>query len=388
MDVIILAGGLGTRLRSVVSDLPKCMAPVCNKPFLYYILLYLSRYQAIRKIILSVGYKHEVIVDRIGQLREFEFEYVFSVEETPLGTGGAIKKALNHVTSDNVLILNGDTLFDVDLTLFERQHSQHNARLSVALKPMRDFVRYGNVEINRHSLITAFKEKSYCSAGQINGGVYLLSDRGLMGGFPEKFSFETAVLQQQVKQGNIYGFIYNDYFIDMGIPEDYAKAQNEFFAMNVSDIDIDGYETLFLDRDGVINRLRPNDYVKTWDEFEFLPGIPNALAEWSRHFKHVIIVTNQRGVGRGLMTENDLTAIHARMIGEIEKHGGRIDKIYYCTGISEDDINRKPNTGMALQAKRDFPDIDFSKSLMIGDSESDRLFAEKMGIKMIHNELQ
>jgi D-glycero-alpha-D-manno-heptose 1-phosphate guanylyltransferase len=323
-------------------------------------------------------------VDQIGQLREFEFEYVFSVEETPLGTGGAIKKALNYVTSDNVLILNGDTLFDIDLTLFKRQHSQHNARLSVALKPVRNFDRYGNVEINGQSLITAFKEKSYCPAGQINGGVYLLSDKGLMNGFPEKFSFETEVLQQQVNHGNIYGFIHNGYFIDIGIPEDYAKAQDEFFAMNFSDIDIDGYKTLFLDRDGIINRLRPNDYVKTWDEFEFLPGILNALAEWSRHFKHIIIITNQRGVGKGLMTENDLIDIHTGMIGEIEKHSGRIDKIYYCTGISEDDINRKPNTGMAWQAKRDFPDIDFSKSLMIGDSESDRQFAEKMGIKIIH----
>jgi histidinol-phosphate phosphatase family protein len=154
--------------------------------------------------------------------------------------------------------------------------------------------------------------------------------------------------------------------------------------MNLSDINIGGYETLFLDRDGVINRLRPNDYVKSWDEFEFMPGILNALAKWNRHFKHIIIVTNQRGVGRGLMTENDLVNIHSRMIGEIEEHNGRIDKIYYCTSISADDINRKPNIGMAWQAKRDFPDIDFSKSLMIGDSESDRQFAEKTGIKMIH----
>jgi D-glycero-alpha-D-manno-heptose 1-phosphate guanylyltransferase len=227
MDVIILAGGLGTRLRSVIGDLPKCMAPVCNKPFLDYILLYLSRYQTIRKIILSVGYKHEVIVNRTGQLREFEFEYVFSIEETPLGTGGAIKKALNHVSSENVLILNGDTIFNIDLNLFVKQHSQHNARLSVALKAMRNFDRYGNVEINDHSLITAFKEKSYCSEGQINGGIYLLSDKELMSAFPKKFSLETDVLQKQANQGNIYGFIYEGYFIDIGVPEDYAKAQDE-----------------------------------------------------------------------------------------------------------------------------------------------------------------
>jgi histidinol-phosphate phosphatase family protein len=147
------------------------------------------------------------------------------------------------------------------------------------------------------------------------------------------------------------------------------------------DIDITGFDTLFLDRDGVINSLRPNDYVKTWEEFEFLPGVFDAFAKWNKTLKHIIVVTNQRGVDRGLMTEEDLNEIHRRMIAEIEKHGGRIDKVYYCTAVNAHDPNRKPNIGMALQAKYDFPDIDFSKSLMLGDSDSDMKFAEKVGIK-------
>jgi D-glycero-alpha-D-manno-heptose 1-phosphate guanylyltransferase len=228
MDVIILAGGLGTRLRSAVGDLPKCMAPVCNRPFLYYILLYLSGYKTIRRIILSLGYRHEIIVNRIERLQEFEFEYVFSIEDTPLGTGGAIKKALECTTSDTTLILNGDTMFKIDLDHFARRHSQYGARLSVALKPMKNFDRYGNVETNEQSLITTFEEKKHCVEGHINGGIYLLSGKEWMKGRPEKFSFETEVLQQQVKHGNIYGFIYDDYFIDIGIPEDYARAQDEF----------------------------------------------------------------------------------------------------------------------------------------------------------------
>jgi D-glycero-alpha-D-manno-heptose 1-phosphate guanylyltransferase len=384
MDTIILAGGLGTRLRSVVSDLPKCMALVNEKPFLYYQLRYLSRFPAIKKIILSLGYKHEIIINWLNQLHEFEFEYVYSVEDTPLGTGGAIKKALNYTGDNDVLILNGDTLFDIDLNLFTKQHSEHNARLSIALKPMENFDRYGNVEINKQSIITAFKEKTYCSAGQINGGIYLLSEKNMMNGFPEKFSFEMEVLQQQINQRNIYGFIHNDYFIDIGIPEDYAKANRELNTVNFSDIDITGYETLFLDRDGTINRLRPNDYVKSWNEFEFLPGIRKFLAMCNKHFKHIIIVTNQRGVGKGLMTEKELIDIHSRMLNEIQSSGGRIDKIYYCTAASDGDINRKPDIGMALQAKRDYPDIDFSKSLMIGDSETDKMFAENLRMKMIY----
>ncbi|MDR1652570.1 MAG: HAD family hydrolase [Prevotellaceae bacterium] len=153
--------------------------------------------------------------------------------------------------------------------------------------------------------------------------------------------------------------------------------------MCLTEIDIAGYETLFLDRDGVINRLRHNDYVKSWAEFEFLPNIFEALAKWNSHFKHIIVVTNQRGAGKGLMTENDLNEIHGRMVREIEKRGGRIDKIYYCTAVNEDDRNRKPNTGMALQAKHDFPDIDFAKALMIGDSNSDMEFAKNAGMKGI-----
>ena len=155
--------------------------------------------------------------------------------------------------------------------------------------------------------------------------------------------------------------------------------------MNLLDIDVSKYDTLFLDRDGVINKLRQNDYVKCWDEFEFLPGVFEALAKWKDHFKHIIIVTNQRGIGKGLMTDEDLNSIHQQMINEIERHSGRIDKIYYCSSLTEEDFNRKPSIGMFQQAVNDFGDIIPETSLMIGDSESDMEFAENcgmMGIKI------
>jgi len=141
--------------------------------------------------------------------------------------------------------------------------------------------------------------------------------------------------------------------------------------------------TLFLDRDGVINRQLPNDYVKCWEEFEFMPGILEAMAKWNQNFKHIIMITNQRGIGKGLMTETELIEIHKNMIEKIESYGGRIDKIYYCTAVNENDPNRKPNIGMALQAKRDFPDIDFNKAIMIGDSESDMEFAKNINCKFL-----
>lgn len=147
--------------------------------------------------------------------------------------------------------------------------------------------------------------------------------------------------------------------------------------------DLSDYDTLFLDRDGIINKHRQNDYVKTWDEFEFLPGVLEAFALLSKRFKRIIVVTNQRGVGKGLMSEATLLDIHERMVVEIKKNGGRIDKIYYCTDVNNDSPNRKPNIGMALQAKIDFPDLDFKRSLMVGDSESDMEFGKRTGMNSL-----
>jgi len=228
MDVIILAGGLGTRLRSVVSEVPKCMAPVCGKPFLAYLFDYLSHYHEIENVILSVGYLKEVIEDWVNQ-QKFLFTILYSTEIEPLGTGGAIKQALEICKSDDVLILNGDTFFNVDLNKFYAAHKSAPAQLSIALKPMLHFERYGNVTIDSQHIITAFEEKKFCEKGHINGGVYLLSAKNtFMNDLSAKFSFETDVLQTQVKSQQIYGFEQDTYFIDIGIPEDYEKANIEF----------------------------------------------------------------------------------------------------------------------------------------------------------------
>lgn len=229
MDVIILAGGLGTRLQCIVSDIPKCMAPIANKPFLYYLLKYLTKFK-IERIILSVGYQREKIfkwVDR--EDHKFPFELCYAIENEPLGTGGGIKNALSITNSNDVCIINGDTFFEVDLNIFKKQHEQNLSLLSLALKPLKNFDRYGNVEVNDKHIINNYNEKSFCKKGQINGGIYILKkDANLFSNYSEKFSFETDFLQKRVSEIQMYGFIYNDYFIDIGEPEDYSKAQNDF----------------------------------------------------------------------------------------------------------------------------------------------------------------
>ena len=230
MEVVILAGGLGTRLRSVVSEVPKCMAPVAGKPFLWYLLKYLTQFN-ISRVVLSVGYLREVIFKWIDENKnEFPFEFEYAIEEEPLGTGGGIKLALSKTNEDSAFILNGDTFFDVDLNELIKQHTQSSKDITIALKPMRNFDRYGSVDFNANSeTIEAFNEKKHCEQGLINGGIYLVSTKSnIFDGLPAKFSFETAVLEKQCQLGNVGGIIQDKYFIDIGIPEDYHKADSEF----------------------------------------------------------------------------------------------------------------------------------------------------------------
>lgn len=143
---------------------------------------------------------------------------------------------------------------------------------------------------------------------------------------------------------------------------------------------IDGEWTLFLDRDGVINYEKEADYIYNRNEFRFYPGVPEALASLALRFGKIVIVTNQKGVGKGLMTEEALNDIHTYLQETIQAAGGRIDRIYYCTDLDDNSPNRKPNPGMAFKAKSDMPEIDLKKSIMVGNRMSDMLFGRNAGI--------
>lgn len=222
MEAIVLAGGLGTRLRSVITDLPKPMAPIGDKPFLEYILKYLQK-NGVKRVILSVGYKWETIQEYFGT--NFNgIELIYSVEDEQLGTGGAIKKAMVHVLSEVVYIINGDTFFDINL---KSLNLKDNSKLMLSLKHMVKFDRYGCVESDEHSSVTAFTEKGYREVGDINGGIYLAS-RDIFDSFSLEniFSFE-EFMKNNFKELKISSNVFENYFIDIGIPEDYEKAQNE-----------------------------------------------------------------------------------------------------------------------------------------------------------------
>lgn len=227
MEVIILAGGLGTRLRSVVSEVPKCMAPVAGRPFLWYLLQYLKCYD-VTKVILSVGYLRDVVQNWIAEIKDdFPFTFEYAVEEEPLGTGGGIKLALGHAVEDRVVVLNGDTFFNVDLEgLFRRKSVRP---ITLALRPMRNFERYGNVKLDNNGVVESFEEKKHCAEGLINGGVYLIDRRfDIMPPDKDRFSFENDVLASLCENHCLDGIVDDGYFIDIGVPEDYARANEEF----------------------------------------------------------------------------------------------------------------------------------------------------------------
>lgn len=225
MEAVILAGGLGTRLRSVLHDLPKPMAPIGDKPFLTYILAYLHR-QRVTRAIVSAGYMHEKIEEYFGNsFQTLALDY--SVESEPLGTGGAIKKAFKQVMDNDVLIINGDTFFDVNIFALYEKHIVTNADLTLALKPMSNFDRYGCV-VTSADKVLAFKEKKHKQRGLINGGIYIAkSDLFNRFVLSQKFSFELDFMQQYINELSITSYISDTYFIDIGIPEDYQRAKSE-----------------------------------------------------------------------------------------------------------------------------------------------------------------
>lgn len=227
-EAIVLAGGFGTRLRSVVSDVPKPLAPVAGRPFLGYLLDELYR-QDYRHVVLATGYLHEKVEACFGRhYRGIAIDYARELE--PLGTGGAMVNGLQHCTEESVTVLNGDTFFGIDHGELIDFADRRQTPLAIVLRQVPDSGRYGAVEVDADGRITAFREKDPTAGeGFINGGIYRLQ-RSLFDGWAvgQSFSFEKELMQQRYREERYYAYASGAYFIDIGIPEDYARAQVDF----------------------------------------------------------------------------------------------------------------------------------------------------------------
>jgi len=231
-EAIVLAGGMGTRLRPVVSDLPKPMAPVRGRPFLAFVLDYLAR-EGVRSVVLAVGYKWESIQVQFGS-KYGPLRLQYAVETAPLGTGGGMRLALEQTVGDSVLALNGDTFFPAALDPLTRLHEAAGADMTLALKRMERCERYGTLQLDTGGpldttgRITGFAEKGTVEQGLINGGIYAIR-RELLREWElgRAFSIEKDVLEKLAPARKFMGMAFDTYFIDIGIPEDYARAQEE-----------------------------------------------------------------------------------------------------------------------------------------------------------------
>lgn len=217
-EAIILAGGLGTRLKDISGDTPKPLVPVSGKPFVYYILDNLVR-QGVSHIVFAISYQSDFFIDQIGEVYK-NVKISYSVEKKALGTGGAIKQALDLCDSEHVLVTNGDTYIDIDLQRFYKNHISFNKSVSMALVNVSDVARYGSVKLSGSDIV-GFSEKGQSGSGLINGGIYLINKEksALNSG---AYSFEDAFLKKEYLSVN--PFICNGFFIDIGIPSDYFKA--------------------------------------------------------------------------------------------------------------------------------------------------------------------
>jgi len=224
-EAIILAGGLGTRLASVLGELPKCMATIHGRPFLSYLLDYLHK-EGIKKVILSIGHLGEGVEQYFGD-HYGHLDLIYAFEKEPLGTGGAIAFARTFCNENEFFVLNGDTLFKTRLAEMADFHSKMNADLSIALKFKKDFERYGNVILSKENKVLKFEGKGHYSEGWINGGTYLMKTELFEGRDNTKFSLENDYFPALIETHSVYGFQADSYFIDIGIPEDYERAAKE-----------------------------------------------------------------------------------------------------------------------------------------------------------------
>lgn len=373
-EAIILAGGFGTRLSHVVSDVPKPMALVCSRPFLRFVLDQLDA-NGFNRVVIADGYKRECIEKYFGDSYR-GLQLIYSPETEPLLTGGAVKKALNFCTSDWVYVFNGDTYLDVSFDAFEavRASAGDEVQAILACKMMYNFDRYGTLSLEC-SRITSFNEKQPCKEGLINAGVYLLR-RDCLCGMPEVFSLENDYFERVVESGNLYAAPCGGTFIDIGIPEDYSRAQDLLLPL------VKQWKLAMFDRDGTLNVDTGHLYEP--DKLELINEGVELLRQYSADPEYkVVVVTNQAGIAKGLYTVEDMRKLHIALDSVLEEKGCRIDAYYFCphhpdfTGPCD---CRKPAPGMILKALFDFDAIP-EKCVLYGDKLTDMDAAKAVGVR-------
>lgn len=376
----ILAGGFGTRLRQVVSDRPKVMAEVLGRPFLYHILDRLARL-GIAKAVVCTGYMAAELEAAVGPAYR-GLSLAYSREDTPLGTGGALRLALSRHPADLALCLNGDSLVQADLAAYLDWYARHDFQAALLLVPVDDTARFGRVEVaggvddgvGGQGRVLAFREKGIAGPGLINAGVYLLRPGALASIAPgATASIETDVFPQLAEAGRLGAFPVQGQFLDIGTPESYTAAGR--FLLGTGRKAGQGGErgpargVVFLDRDGTV--IVERHYLHDPAGVELLPGAAEGLRRMQALGLWLVLVTNQSGVGRGYFGRDAVERVHGRLLELLEHEGVDLDAIYLCPHTPEEACScRKPRPGLIQRAVADLG-IDPARSFVIGDKACD-----------------
>lgn len=392
MKVVIMAGGRGTRISSVASDIPKPMIRIGNKPVLEHEIECLKE-QGFRDIIITVGYLGNVIKDYFGDGQKISpvtgesfgvnIEYYF--ENEPLGNAGALYRIKDKL-GDTFLLLNGDVMFDIDFKRFIESHFKSDALTTIFTHPNTHPYDSGLIITDKNNRVIQWlnkeEERPLYYQNRVNAGLHVMSSQVLNKKVNEKkIDLDRHILKPLAETGTLYAYDSSEYVKDMGTPERYKEVSKDYEQGKIKNRNLKNKQkAIFLDRDGTINKHI--GFLNNIDDFELLPRVKDAIRKINSSSYLAIVITNQPVVARGELTVEQLDVIHNKMETLLGENGAYIDALYYCPHhphkgfvgeIEELKCEcecRKPKPGMLYKAAEKF-NIDLGNSWMIGDSEND-----------------
>lgn len=396
MKVVIMAGGRGTRISSVASDIPKPMIKIDGKPVLEHEILNL-REQGFTDIILTVGHLGNIITDYFGDGSKFGVNIEYYIEETPLGNAGALFKIRDKLT-DDFLLLNADAVFDIDFRRFVEFHKSHGGLVTLFTHPNSHPYDSGIVIADGNDVVLQWLAKEddrpdYYK-NRVNAGLHVISPKVLdIDISTEKVDLDRQILKPLAGTGKMYVYDSPEYVKDMGTPDRYESVCRDFSEGKVKARNLHNKQkAVFLDRDGVINKYV--GFLRNINDFELLDGVSKAIRKINESGYLAIVVTNQPVIARGEVSFAELTEIHNKMETLLGEDGAYLDAIYFCPHHPDKGFDgeipelkfdcdcRKPKPGMLIKAAKEF-NIDLTKSWMVGDSDSDIMAGKNAGCSTV-----
>lgn len=368
-QAVILAGGRGERLRPITDEIPKPMVLVSGRPFLEHIIEFLKN-NGVEEIVLLLGYLPEKITEHFRDGSKFGVKIKYSITPVDDGTGTRIKKAAD-LLRDKFCLLYCDNYCPISLNKLYQYHSEKNKNATMTIYSNKYGFTKNNIKIEGCAIKKYDRSRIEKDLNGVDIGFFIL-DKKVLDLMPlENFSFEEVIISHLVQNEDLAGFVTDFPYISIGKMDRLPDAEKYFSERKI----------IFLDRDGTINvRPKKAQYVKNWGDLKFLPGAVDAIKLLSQNNFEIYIITNQAGVARGEMSNEDLEIIHSKMIQELRNHGGRINGIYSCLHNWDEDCDcRKPKAGLFFRAALE-QKINLCKAFFIGDDERDLLAGNEAGV--------